>query len=124
MKRLAVILALSLPPGAALAQDDGFDLIERGLGLLFQNLLDEIGPDLDDAARGLGGAMNRLAPAMQDLGVIMDDIRHYELPQRLDNGDILIRRRPDAPPPPPIGDDLRRLTPDIPLNPDAPQIEL
>jgi hypothetical protein len=50
---------------------------------------------------------------------MIDDLSAYEMPERLPNGDILIRRRADAPPPaggetdeaspdgsePPIGED-------------------
>ena len=31
---------------------------------------------------------------------LMDDAKNYQAPERLENGDILIRRRADAPPPP------------------------
>jgi hypothetical protein len=31
------------------------------------------------------------------MGELMDDVTSYELPERLPNGDIIIRRSPDAP---------------------------
>ena len=51
-------------------------------------------------------------------------------PERLENGDVLIRRKADAPPPPPLGEslggpgDAAPALPDIPINPDQPEIPL
>ena len=110
---------------------EGMGLIERGAGLLFQQLLDDIAPNLDQMGQDMSGALNRLAPAMTDLARLMDDIGNYETPERLENGDILIRRKADAPPPPAMDEGLRRFTEpdprapvDIPIDLDAPQIEL
>jgi hypothetical protein len=37
----------------------------------------------------------------ESLLALMDDIGNYQPPERLPNGDILIRRKPDRPLPPP-----------------------
>ena len=74
--------------------------------------------------------MEEYRPAMEELSRLMDDIGNYEMPpERLPNGDILIRRKADAPPPPPLGDlpgQQPRMEPDpaSPLTPDRNQIEL
>ena len=72
-------------------------------------------------AQDLAGALRQMGPVLQDLAAQVDDIRNYQAPERLPNGDILIRRREDAPAPPPLGDTLR---PDEDPAPDQPQIAL
>ncbi|UFM63693.1 hypothetical protein LOS78_05875 [Paracoccus sp. MA] len=83
------------------------DTLERGLENFMRNLLDRAEPHLDRLGRDLGDTLGSVAPVLQDIGKLMDDVRHYQAPERLENGDILIRRRADAPPPPPVGDTLR-----------------
>ena len=90
-------------------QDDGLSLIQRGIEMLMQNFMREIGPDLDRIGRDMADSLSRFAPALDDLSVLIDDIGNYTAPERLENGDIIIRRKPGAPPPPPIGQDLRDL---------------
>ena len=87
------------------------------------------------------GALSRMAPVLKDLAVLVDDLGNYETPRRLENGDIVIRRKPGAPSPPPIGENLRDFPdpdapgadqspdqspdgPSVPRDPDAPEIEL
>ena len=43
-----------------------------------------------------------VAPALEKMMALVDDMTNYEMPVMLDNGDILIRRKPDAPAPPPF----------------------
>jgi len=129
---LALTLSLSAAPAAAQegdAADEGLNLIQRGFSMIFRQFWDDAGPQVDDMARDLSGSVSRLAPALQDLAVLVDDFRNYQPPERLENGDIVIRRREGAPPPPPVGDGLRGLTtpdpsPVLPVDPDAPEIAL
>jgi hypothetical protein len=51
----------------------------------------------------LGDVTAQLGPQIQSVLDLMGDVRFYEMPERLPNGDILIRRKADAPPPPPFG---------------------
>ena len=44
---------------------------------------------------------NLIADGMLEL---MGDIRNYEMPEKLPNGDIIIRRKPDLPAPPKEGE--------------------
>jgi hypothetical protein len=46
-------------------------------------LLDQFGP--------------AVAPALEKMMALVDDMTNYELPEMLANGDIIIRRKPDAP---------------------------
>ncbi|MCQ0971554.1 hypothetical protein MLD63_14105 [Paracoccus sp. TK19116] len=111
-------------------EERGLDLIERGAGLLFQQLLDDASPHLDRMGRDLSGALSQFAPAMNDLAALVDDIGNYEAPERLENGDILIRRRADAPPPPDLPElaepdtETPRERAPVPVDPYAPEVEL
>ncbi len=122
---LSLILCAALMPAAAMAQDyeppladepppsEGLPApeepnpLERGLENFMRNLLQQAEPHLDRLGRDLGDTLGAVAPVLQDIGKLMDDVRNYQAPERLENGDILIRRRADAPPPPPVGDALR-----------------
>ena len=105
------------PPGAegpapadpAPGEDSFGSLFERGAESLLHDLFDEIEPHMNAIGDKLGGRLNALAPVFDDLGRLMDDLENYQPPERLANGDILIRRKPGAPPPPPVGEDLQDL---------------
>lgn len=107
----ACTLAIGLVVTPALAQDetapgadDGFSLMEEGARLLMQGLMTEMEPALEDL-RGtfeeMGPAFAEFAqsvgPAFAELLNQVDDLRNYEAPEILPNGDIIMRRAPDAP---------------------------
>ncbi len=107
MKYIALALALLLatpltaqtpesPPEAP--ADEGFSLIERGAQMLLRQFLDEVGPKVGDVQEGLEDALTALEPALRELLAMVGDFRYYEAPERLPNGDILLRRKLDAPP--------------------------
>lgn len=142
MKRCLILMWLALP-ASALAQTDpilpdptppdageGLGLIERGLGIIAENLRNDFGPELDRLAQDMGIALSDMAPMLRDLSALVDDLAHYEMPERLENGDVLIRRKADAPPPPPLenlpgggnGDIPGR--PPVPIDPHQPEIPL
>lgn len=89
-------LAVATP---AAAQDDdlreGLDRLGEGMGLIFEGLMDEMRPILDEARPYFE---EEVLPFLDRMGELMDDLTAYELPERLPNGDIIIRRSPDAPP--------------------------
>lgn len=70
---------------------EGMDLLGEGMRLFFKGLSDELEPALRDMAK-------QMQPAMQRLLELMDDFEAYELPEKLPNGDIIIRRKPEPPP--------------------------
>ncbi|WP_147385894.1 hypothetical protein [Paracoccus sp. JM45] len=123
MTALALAGILAASPVAAEPEAEG-GLIQRGFQGFFRNLMQDDVPQLNN----LSGALEQMAPVLKDLAVLVDDLENYHPPPRQENGDIIIRRRADAPPAPPLGDSLRDLTDpsetDIPIDPDAPQIEL
>ena len=105
MKKLMLTLPLLLifvPPLIAQTlpapkteEETGFDLMQKGAKLLFRGLMREMEPALNE----MGKALSDMEPALQDLLALVDDIRNYDAPRVLDNGDILIPRRKDAPAP-------------------------
>ena len=70
---------------------------------LMENIFSRAQPHLEGLARDMGGLVEEYSPMFEELGGLIDDIQNYELPpERQSNGDILIRRKADAPPPPPL----------------------
>jgi hypothetical protein len=108
MKLIPLGLSAFLCAMPAVAQDDtveGPSLMEEGARLFLRGLMSEMEPAMDD----LRGLADEFGPAMQDMITTMgpaltellhsiDDIRNYDAPKVMPNGDIIIRRRPDAPP--------------------------
>jgi hypothetical protein len=98
---LILCLVLGVTPAPVSAQDtqsdtkEGLSLMERGMKLLFEGLLSEMEPALGEMAE----AMKQLEPMARDLAEMIGDVRNYEAPEQLPNGDIIIRRKPGAPPP-------------------------
>ncbi|PWK60955.1 hypothetical protein [Roseicyclus mahoneyensis] len=95
---LTAALSLSTP---AVAQDDsgglrdGLGLLGEGSRMILEGLLNEMRPMLEEVQPFLE---EEVVPMLERMGEIVDDLSHYELPERLPNGDILIRRSPEAPP--------------------------
>ena len=96
----ALILSLGLTPMPLAAQDkpappdaESFGLIERGMRQLFEGLLSDMEPALDE----MGKALKELEPMARELVLLLGDVRNYAPPERLPNGDILIRRKPGVP---------------------------
>lgn len=108
---ITIILAVSLfsTPAAAQEQsetdlDEGFSLMEEGARLLMRGLMTEMEPAIEglrDTFDEMGPAFAEFAqtvgPAFAELLDQVDDLRNYEAPEFLPNGDIILRRSPDAP---------------------------
>ncbi|MBY6048097.1 hypothetical protein [Vannielia litorea] len=108
MKHLAAMaLAASLTLGPALAQEadpeargdmgEGMNLVEEGMMLFFRGLAEEMEPALKDMARDMEPALRDLAetlgPQMAALAEMIGEFDDYHPPERLENGDIIIRRK-------------------------------
>ena len=99
------------PVGPPDAVDQGLSLLEQGARSLLRGLAEDLGPGLHEMRRSLdamkpalddmGTALAGLRPMAENLLALMDDIGNYQPPERMPNGDILIRRKPDLPLPPP-----------------------
>ncbi|WP_296375930.1 AAA+ family ATPase [Yoonia sp.] len=107
---LATTLAIALCVGPVMAQDDeadipgGFNLIEEGAKMLMRGLMSEIEPKIDElrgSIETMGPAIaafaRQMGPALTELLDQVDDLRNYQAPEMLPDGDIIIRRKPDAP---------------------------
>ncbi len=90
--------------------DTGSDLVEQGMKLLFRGILNEMGTSLDEMQEGLEDAAKDLGPALRQLLALIDDVKNYEAPERLPNGDVIIRRKPGEP-----------AAPDLPKSPGLPE---
>ena len=116
---LAGILASALLAAPAVAQDEAPDLpeeetpglMQRGAEMFLRGLMNEMGPSL----REMELALKDVQPEIRKLLALVDDLRNYQAPERLPNGDILIRRKPDAPP---------LVAPDGPTPPKEGEVEL
>ena len=60
-----------------------------------------LGPEIGALSKSMEDAARDLGPALEQLRALIDDMQNYEAPVRLPNGDILIRRKPEAAPPGP-----------------------
>jgi hypothetical protein len=87
------------PPVMPEADSEGFSLMEEGMKLVMRGMmqemqpaLDEMGKALEDAGPALEGLGAELGPKLRQLIVLIDDIKNYDAPVMLPNGDILIRR--------------------------------
>lgn len=107
MKQIpAAALALALIPFGAFAQEDeGTSLMEEGAKLFFRGLMDEMEPALreleglaEDIEPAIRSFAREMGPALRDLMEQVEDWSAYEPPVVLPNGDILLKRKQDAPP--------------------------
>lgn len=104
MKPLLLSLGLCAMALPAAAQDapapkddlrEGVDLLGEGARRLFKGLIDGMEPSLQE----LGKSFAEMEPVLRDLASRIGDIRNYDAPETLPNGDILIRRKPGTLPP-------------------------
>lgn len=100
--------APDLPTEEGRSADEGLSLMERGARMFLDGMRREMEPalrDLGDMLATMGPAMQEflrdMGPAMASLLDRIDDLSVYEPPELLPNGDIIIRRKPDAGPLPP-----------------------
>lgn len=99
----ALLLAalLAAMPAAAQDADEPPSLMQRGAEMFLRGLMEEAEPaltEMERAFRELEPSLRAMGPALQDLVAMIEDIGNYEPPVRLPNGDILLRRKPGAPP--------------------------
>ncbi|MFV0292485.1 MAG: hypothetical protein ACK5II_04415 [Paracoccus sp. (in: a-proteobacteria)] len=88
---------------------------EQGLEGIMNQMFERMLPHLEGLGNELQATVNDFSPAFNELSGLVDDIANYHGPERLPNGDIILRRRADAPPPPST-EELRNLLRD-PNNP-------
>jgi len=118
---ITVTIATALLAVPANAQEEPPSLMERGAQLFFEGLMQEMAPALDEVATlmeeagpALEDFVTKMGPKLRDVLEEVDDWSVYSAPEVLENGDILIRRKPSPP----------EVQPDKPILPDEPQIDL
>ncbi|MEI2805406.1 MAG: hypothetical protein V9G18_05540 [Albidovulum sp.] len=115
MNRIAsALVALTVAATPAVAEDakpsaeEGFSLLEEGAKIILRSLMDEVEPALKDMHKQFGEAVGEMGPALQKLAEMIGDIRNYDPPEMLPNGDIILRRKtplvPALPEPGPNGE--------------------
>lgn len=111
-----LILATSLP--ATAQEEDG--VMERGLRLFLDGLMQEMEPALRDLEDLAQDAAPFLREMQRSLGEVVEDFDVYEAPEVLPNGDIIIRRKT------PLENPVPREEPDItqPLSPEEGAVDL
>ncbi|WP_324751619.1 hypothetical protein [Roseovarius sp. Pro17] len=117
---IAIAASLAAPVHAQdlEAPSDGASMIEDGARMFFEGLLQEARPamrDMRELADRLGPQLRSFAeemgPALADILKDVEDLSVYAAPEKLPNGDIIIRRKePLEPVPQPERPDL--LAPD------------
>lgn len=92
----AVCLLLASPSSAQDESDTerGFEFLREGSRMILEGILDDMRPMIEEARPFFEEEM---LPFLESLGGMIDDLSAYEMPERLPNGDIIIRRRPDRP---------------------------
>lgn len=100
---LALIVVMSAATPAMAQDDDGLSLMERGAQMFFEGMLKEIEPAMDELqllAEQFGPSLQdfatQMGPALGDMLDQVEDWSIYEAPEIMPNGDIIIRRKPDA----------------------------
>ncbi|WP_415921098.1 hypothetical protein [Tateyamaria sp. SN6-1] len=114
MKRAFLIMLLTCAtPAMAEENGSGLSLMERGVQMLMEGLLRELEPALEDMegmAEEFGPAVRdfaaQMGPALRDLLEEVEDWSGYAPPEILDNGDIIIRRKPVPAPKPDSADQI------------------
>ncbi|WP_299475016.1 AAA+ family ATPase [Cypionkella sp.] len=97
MKHLCLALLLLATPIAAQTPDNsdadkGLNLMQEGAKLLFNHLLGQVEPNLQDMA----DALKEVQPKLMEILQMMDDLQNYHAPEKLPNGDIILRRKTPA----------------------------
>jgi len=90
MKQILTLVLLFALAAPATAQEDGerdslregWGLLSEGSRLILEGLADEMRPVMDE----------HVLPFIAELMDLIDDVTMYEMPERLPNGDIIIRR--------------------------------
>lgn len=97
----ALLVILTVSPAMSEEPDgdvrEGMSMIEQGMRMFFRGLTDEIEPHLDSMTDELEPLMRGLAaefePIFQQLAEMMDELDAYHAPERMPNGDIILRRK-------------------------------
>jgi hypothetical protein len=89
-------LAAQTPAVPETGTDDGFSLMEEGAKLFMRGIMSEMEPALDEMGKALDQvqpSLEALQPKLRELMALVGDLQNYHAPERLPNGDIIMRRK-------------------------------
>jgi hypothetical protein len=92
----ALLAAPALAQDTSESVDEGFSLLREGARILMESMLKEMEPALRDMQEDFGTALKEMEPQLRALGDMIGDLRNYHAPEKLPNGDIIIRRKTPA----------------------------
>lgn len=98
-RSLAILIVASAPAFGETddeTAEDGFNLLEEGARIILRSMMDEVEPALKDLHKEFGDAMGEMGPVLKDMAAMIGDIRNYHAPEKLPNGDIILRRKTPA----------------------------
>ena len=106
MKQSAIlILCMSLATPVVAQDEEAPSLLERGAQMFLEGLLEEMEPALDDmqdfvlkAGPAFKEFVDAMGPALIEVFDQVEDWSTYEVPEILENGDIIIRKKPPVDP--------------------------
>lgn len=93
---LALLATPALAEDGSATVDEGFSLLREGARILMESMLKEMEPAMRDMQEDFGAALREMEPALRELGGMIGDLRNYHPPEKLPNGDIIIRRKTPA----------------------------
>lgn len=89
-------LAAETPVQPAPEDDEGFSLMEEGAKLFMRGIMSEMEPALDEMGKALDEmkpGLEALQPKLRELMALVGDLQNYHAPEKLPNGDIIMRRK-------------------------------
>lgn len=100
-----VLIPVQAEAAPETTEDTNRDKIQRGWDSLLEGLTEEMAPGLkalqdwaDAAGPALESFLEEMGPALVEMMDQVRDWSNYEAPEILPNGDIIIRRKPEAGP--------------------------
>jgi hypothetical protein len=76
--------------------DEGFSLMEEGAKLFMRGVMSQMEPALDEMGKALDEVkpgLEALQPKLRELMALVGDFQNYHAPEKLPNGDIIMRRK-------------------------------
>ena len=89
-------LAAETPVQPAPEDDEGFSLMEEGAKLFLRGIMSEMEPALDEMGKALDEVrpgLEALQPKLREFMALVGDLKNYHAPEKLPNGDIIMRRK-------------------------------
>lgn len=84
------------PETASPDAERGMSLIEEGAKILLDQFFREAEPAMKDMQDGLSQLLTDYGPMLRDLVAMAGDLHNYHAPEKLPNGDIILRRKTPA----------------------------